>query len=56
MALYNVKKGKMKSFTYHKHETKKQNKKNEKSIYNHYITGLKIIKFTKAMTHSLKIA
>ena len=25
-------------------------------IYNHYITGLKIIKFTKTMTHSLKIA
>ena len=27
-----------------------------KSICNHYITGHKIIKFTKTMTHSLKIA
>ena len=27
-----------------------------KSIYNHYITCLKIIKFTNTMTHSLKIA
>ena len=31
----------------------KQQKK--KSIYNHYITGLKMIKFTKTMSHYLKI-
>ena len=47
-ALYNVKKGKWNNL----HITKNI----KKSIYNHYITGLKIIKFAKTITHSLKIA